>query len=215
MNHRTLFVSLGVVFLLSAFLAAIPLAQEKTQVPKFPAEGAPPAAREPPAQEEKAGYVGSETCKSCHPEAYRVWLGSNHGRSFVILQTAAARQVSEEPNAYAGIPSPKMMAECTPCHAPGLEIPKKERGGLHPEDGVQCETCHGPGGHYADEETMKDPVRRVQAGLNKLTPEGCLRCHKEKPSHVVLGRPPFDFEKYWAKFDHRKDRQKVEKKERY
>jgi hypothetical protein len=153
-----------------------------------------------------AKYAGPETCKGCHPDEYKVWAGSNHGRAFVALGTAMGRKISADPTAYPGMPSPKMMKDCSPCHARGADVPREERGKFHPEDGVQCETCHGPGGHYAVEEVMKDPVRRKNAGLGKLEPEGCLECHKQKESHAVLGRAPFDFEKYWAKIRHGKPR---------
>jgi hypothetical protein len=158
--------------------------------------------REKPAPTTK--YAGPETCKGCHPAEYKVWAGSNHGRSFVSLGTAMGRKIAADPTAYPGMPSAMMMKQCSPCHARGMDVPREARGKFHPEDGVQCEVCHGPGGHYAVEEVMRDPVKRKEAGLGKPKPEGCLECHKAKESHMVLGRAPFDFEKYWAKIRHGK-----------
>ncbi len=185
---------------ISALLAAGLIAPGGAAGAGEPAAGAKAAEKPPPTP----SFVGPEACKACHPRAYGTWAGSKHSRSFVALGTAMARKVSGEPGAYAGMPSEKMTKECSPCHARGMEVPRKERGGLHPEDGVQCETCHGPGGHYAEEAVMKDPKRRTEAGLGKLGPEGCLRCHKQKDSHEVLGRVPFDFPKHWAKIEHGK-----------
>jgi hypothetical protein len=197
---------------ISACLALAALAQEASP-PKEKAAIAEPGVSESKAKDATPGeksatpgqYVGAETCKGCHPQQYKVWAGSKHARSFVALQTSTARLISEEPRAYAGIPSPKMMKECTQCHARGMEIPRRERGkDFHPEDGVQCETCHGPGGHYATESVMKDPAERVKAGLVKLQAKDCLQCHKERPTHTILGKPPFDHENFWPKIAHGK-----------
>jgi len=166
------------------------------------------AAEEKPASGKKPAYTGAAACNECHAAEYKTWTGSRHGRAFVMLQTAMARKIAADPDAYAGIPGAKMVKECSPCHAPGMEIPKAERGSFHPEDGVQCETCHGPGGHYANEDTMKDPGRRADAGLRKPTQERCLECHKERPSHAILGKGPFEFEKYFAKIQHGKHGEK-------
>jgi len=98
-----------------------------------------------------------------------------------------------------------MMAECSKCHARGMQVPRSERGkDFHPEDGVQCESCHGPGGHYAKEEVMKDPALRTEAGLVKLRTDECLQCHKEKPNHAILQKKPFDYETMWPKIAHKK-----------
>ena len=157
------------------------------------------AAKAPP----KPATVGPQACRTCHPEEYKVWVGSKHARAFVSLQTPAARQVSAEPKAYAGMPTQKMMSQCSSCHAVGMSIPRRERErSFHPEDGVHCEACHGPGGHYANAETMKDPARRAQAGLVEPGKDGCLSCHMEKPSHAVLGKPAFEFVRAWTKIAH-------------
>ena len=160
-----------------------------------------------------ADYVGAEACGACHSLEYKAWAGSSHARSFVALQTATARKVSEEPKAYAGMPSEKMMKECSPCHAPGMDIPARERPrGFHPEDGVQCESCHGPGGHYAKDEVMRDGASRKAAGLGKLRKEECLRCHELRPSHAILGKPAFAHEKMWARIAHRNSAKPTETK---
>ena len=39
-------------------------------------------------------YAGSEACKECHLDEYKVWAGSSHARSFVALGTAMGRQIA-------------------------------------------------------------------------------------------------------------------------
>jgi len=199
-NWRTL----GAVAIMSAAVAWTAPAEEKAAPPAGKAAEKPGDKTASGAEPARAEYVGVETCRGCHPDEYRVWAGSKHSRSFVSLQTESARKISCEPTATPGIPTEKMMRECSPCHARGMEIPRRDRSKtFHPEDGVHCEACHGPGGHYAKEEIMKDPCRRTEAGLKKLRKEECLQCHKERPSHAILERPAFDHEKMWPKIAHR------------
>ncbi|MBN1417205.1 MAG: hypothetical protein JXP34_00420 [Planctomycetes bacterium] len=162
--------------------------------------GSPGADDPPPSGSAPRAYAGVEHCRSCHPSAYRAWEGSKHARSFVALGTEGGRKVAREPGATTGMPTAKMMAVCSPCHAKGMEIPKEKRAKrFHPEDGVQCESCHGPRGEK-DGRAMpcgapEDPA--YERGL-----EGCMDCHLHQPTHEVLGRKPFDLEKGWEKIIH-------------
>lgn len=172
----------------------------------------PPATPKAPegATAPKEVYAGAQVCRECHVEEYRQWLGTSHARSFVSLQTATARRISEEPNAYAGMPSAKMMKECSPCHARGMDAAPAEREkGFHAEDGVQCEACHGPRGLHAKSKVGEVPgAKKGEDGVVMIARsktavlEQCMDCHKEKPSHAVLRRPAFDFETYWKKVAH-------------
>jgi len=145
-------------------------------------------------------FAGVEHCRSCHPTAYRVWEGSKHARSFVALGTAAGRAVGRESGATAGIPTAKMIEACSPCHATGMEIPKEKRPKrFHPEDGIQCESCHGPRGEKDGRAmscgTPEDPIFM-------RTLDVCADCHRQKPSHEVLGKKPFDVKKAWERIAH-------------
>jgi hypothetical protein len=85
------------------------------------------------------------------------------------------------------------------------------------EEGVSCEHCHGPGEKYSNKEVMQDKQKAQSMGLRLLTPQDCLNCHKQKPTHAKLGRPPFDFATMWKKIVHgsKLDPQKVSKAEEY
>ena len=71
-------------------------------------------------------HTGSAACRSCHPEAYRGWLGTRHARS------------------YAGLTADSRNPRCLGCHATRLQRPN----GPALEPVVGCETCHGKGGNH-------------------------------------------------------------------
>jgi mono/diheme cytochrome c family protein len=180
--------------------------------PVGPKEGAPLEA--PKASDASAApkevYAGVQVCRECHTEEYRIWVGVSHARAFVALQTATARRISEEPGAYAGMPTPKMLKDCAPCHARGMEASPVEREKtFRAEEGVHCESCHGPRGLHAKSKAGQKPGDKLDEGGTVViarsktsVKEQCMTCHKEKPSHVVLGRPAFDFDTAWKKIAH-------------
>jgi hypothetical protein len=114
-----------------------------------------------PAPAGSAHYAGSESCKSCHAEAYGWWRNTKHGRAYATLE-----QVYKQFN-----------LSCVGCHVTGYNQP----GGstvTHVENlkDVGCENCHGPGSlHIAQPE---------QAGLvARDTPEAlCVGCHNHEHS---------------------------------
>jgi peroxiredoxin len=88
---------------------------------------------------EKARFVGSESCRSCHAGEHERWANSAHARAFDTLEQRAEAQ----------------NADCQRCHTTGFG----EEGGF-PEGGdglrqVGCESCHGPGGEHVGENARR------------------------------------------------------------
>ena len=149
----------------------------------------------------KAKYVGNQVCKSCHPEDYRIWVGSKHARSYVVLGTMMAKKIGKEFKIKAS--SPQKSAKCLTCHAPAATVSKDYRApGFHIEEGVKCEVCHGPGEKYSTKEIMQNREEAMAAGLLTLDEKYCMRCHKPKPSHKILKKKPFDYATAWKKIAH-------------
>jgi outer membrane murein-binding lipoprotein Lpp len=118
------------------------------RVPKPPPKGEP-------------GYVGVESCSTCHEDARKVWDKTPHARAYATL-TAQFKEFN---------------LDCVSCHVTGYDRP----GGstvTHVEElkDVGCENCHGPGSlHASKPEKVKVPVP-------KPTGYVCLSCHH--PPHV-------------------------------
>lgn len=114
-----------------------------------------------PAGKGEAGYVGIDTCTSCHEEARKVWDKTAHAHAYATLST----QFKE------------FNLDCVSCHVTGYDRP----GGstvTHVDalTNVQCETCHGPGSlHAAKPDKVQIPVARPGGDV-------CLSCHH--PPHV-------------------------------
>ncbi|MCA9101853.1 MAG: hypothetical protein KDA63_11910 [Planctomycetales bacterium] len=142
-------------------------------------------------------FVGSASCKECHPTAYGIWSKAGHAHATETLTKID--------------PPRQFDPECISCHATGWnpqEYVPYETGFVGIEETPElvangCENCHGPGKAHVDAETAKDD--RVQ--MNKLrqmmqltsaTAEAmvCVRCHDHDNS------PEFNFEQYWRKIEH-------------
>ncbi len=114
-----------------------------------------------PAAKGAAHYVGSESCASCHQEAYDWWRDTKHGRAYATLE-----RVHKEFN-----------LSCVSCHVTGYNQP----GGstvTHVGDlkNVGCENCHGPGSLHNEKPDL--------AGLITKSPteQTCLSCHTHEHS---------------------------------
>ncbi|MFC1838145.1 cytochrome c3 family protein [Thermodesulfobacteriota bacterium] len=68
---------------------------------------------------DSSGYMGSDSCKDCHTDAYDSWKASRHASIFTASDTSP---------------------ECMECHVTGINdfTPPEEYS-------VGCEACHGPG----------------------------------------------------------------------
>jgi len=97
------------------------------------------------------GYLGWETCRTCHEAIYDKWSTDPHSQAFATL---ANDDKWNDP-------------ACLSCHTTGYELAaQKDSIDVRPEMwNVQCEACHGMGTHH---------------GRNLATPvpeSVCLKCH--------------------------------------
>lgn len=106
----------------------------------------------------RGDYVGSATCGTCHPRELAAWQATAHAR------------------ATASLPA-KPRARCLACHGTG-DAPA----GRAYFAEVGCEACHGPGGHYAEDDLMRDRPLAIALGLRDTRDPAvrasvCRRCH--------------------------------------
>ncbi len=82
-------------------------------------------------------YRGSQACKSCHAEAYRVWKESAHSHAMQVLE-----DVQQD-----------FLPQCVSCHVTGWERPGGFRNRIATPElaDVQCEACHGPGARHLED----------------------------------------------------------------
>jgi Cytochrome c554 and c-prime len=121
------------------------LAKRKIDLPSIPRRPEVAAAE---------GYLGWETCRTCHEAIYEKWSTDPHSQAFATL---ANGDKWNDP-------------ACLPCHTTGYEASaQKDSVDVKPEMwNVQCEACHGMGTHH-------------ERGLANPVPESvCLKCHTSK-----------------------------------
>ncbi len=120
-----------------------------------------------------ADFLGPESCKACHAEAYAAWSTSKHARSAESL----TREQQRDPR-------------CTACHSPNLAEQRVAA--------VSCETCHGAGQYYAPSYVMKDPELARLVGLQDPGERSCRSCHDPGSPSLL----PFDFTSKLKAMDH-------------
>ena len=168
-----------------------------------------------------SAYVGNDTCRACHADAYRLWLGSRHARAFVPLRSQAAAAVGAKDTVTAD--SPAASGKCLSCHATGHDVPAAYReSGFRIGEGVACEKCHGPGEKHvgavgsrlgkalaAAGVGLRRAIRTTLAwgdeaeAMRRAWESNCLGCHKSLPSHEMLESDPFVFAKAWKGIAHK------------
>src|SRR4029450_7494829 len=175
---------------------AQPSGPTEQPAPAQPSSPAQPPATQPPAPETSKrplpeGYVGAETCKGCHEEAFRRFETTRMGRLFLkqprnMMEGLACEtchgpgQKHVEAGGGKGVggmitfarndktPVDKRNAMCTPCHSKGPHIFWK--GSVHDSRDVGCTGCHT---------VMHDVSPRHQ--LTRVTEiETCGTCHLQK-----------------------------------
>ncbi len=155
-----------------------------------------------------ASYVGADVCRSCHVDAWNVWLGTGHARSWVFLRTAAADSIAAR---IAGGPvrEPAQSRRCLTCHGTAADVaPVVRTTGLALQDGVQCEACHGPGSMHVQHGLILGGDKLEASRMKIPDEQGCRVCHKaDRPSHEWMGRPAFDFARAQARIAHPTSRQ--------
>ena len=121
-------------------------------------------------------YVGAESCRGCHTDAYTQWKTTPHAAAYTSLEKERKQ----------------LDNSCFGCHVTGAFHPEgpqyaNEVGHLK---NVGCESCHGPG---------KEHVAGPKAGQMTAEPReaSCVQCHDG-----VQDNGDFDLETYWAKVVH-------------
>jgi len=162
------------------------------QAPTQQAPGQQAPAQQAPAEESMpAGYVGAETCKGCHEEAFHKFEATRMGRLFLKRPRNTAERLACESchgpgqkHVEAGggkgvgglitfakndkTPVEQRNAMCTSCHSKGPHLFWK--GSAHETRDVPCTGCH---------KVMEDISPRAQ--LTRVTEiETCGTCHLQK-----------------------------------
>jgi hypothetical protein len=120
--------------------------------------------------------VGPESCRTCHAEAYRIWVQGPHARA-VASFTAEQRK----------------SALCLSCHSRD----EQRSSPADPIEGVSCETCHGGGRDYQTAVVMRDKELARLFGLQDAAAT-CTSCHGPgSPSPQ-----PFDLKAALQRIDH-------------
>ncbi len=134
-----------------------------------------------------ATFIGSETCRRCHPNTFAKWSTTKHAQAFVSLE--------KDPR-----PNTIYDAECISCHTTGFEYTSGWRSPTATPQlkGNQCENCHGPASKHISDPNNRDfretlKVTAEQANKNQV----CTHCHDEDNS------PKFDFTTFWSQIAHR------------
>jgi hypothetical protein len=127
----------------------------------------------PAAAASAADFLGPESCKGCHPEAYTIWQQNKHARAADDLTAEQAKD-----------------ARCVSCHAPDQKAQQVSH--------VTCETCHGGGQYYSPTHVMKDPELSRLVGLLDPGEKQCRSCHDASTPSLT----PFDFKTALKAIDH-------------
>lgn len=120
-----------------------------------------------------ADFVGSESCKACHPEAFTAWSQSRHARAEESLNDAQRKD-----------------ARCLSCHGPAVAEQRVAN--------VGCESCHGGGRYYGSNYVMKDPELARLVGLVDPSEKSCRACHDSASPSLRA----FDFTSALRLIDH-------------
>lgn len=118
-------------------------------------------------------FLGPESCKACHPDAYTAWKASKHARAKDSLS-----------------PQQQKDSRCTSCHSPNEADQQVAQ--------ITCETCHGGGQNYSTSYVMKDPELARLVGLQDPSEKSCRNCHDASSPSLR----PFDFVEKLKLIDH-------------
>ncbi len=146
-------------------------------------------------------FVGTDACKNCHEESYRVWKKTPHSHAFATLQNAA--------------PPRNYDPECISCHTVGWNPTKffpYQSGYLSEKEtpkltNVGCENCHGPGQLHVRAENHGTAAEQVAARKAvRITKEEMADPNSRKQNcwscHDLDNSPEFKFDLYWPYVKH-------------
>ena len=158
-------------------------------------------------------FVGSEACRECHGEEYKIWKKGLNGHK--PKHAHAYATIQHPPNSRGGIPR-NFDPECISCHVVGWNPQKYfpyESGFLSLEKtphltDVGCENCHGPGSKHVfaengDAKVDSDELEELRAQMwldLDDAEEKCLECHDLDNSPAFHEKGAFD--RYWRKIAH-------------
>ncbi|MFL5321698.1 MAG: multiheme c-type cytochrome [Myxococcaceae bacterium] len=120
-----------------------------------------------------ADFLGPESCKACHPDAYTAWKASKHARAKESLSTQQQKD-----------------SRCLSCHSPNEADQHVEQ--------VSCESCHGGGQFYSASYVMKDSELSRLVGLQDPSEKSCRNCHDASSPSLR----PFNFVEKLKLIDH-------------
>lgn len=137
-----------------------------------------------------ATYVGADSCKTCHPNTFLKWAGTNHAHAYDVLvkDPKDARRKRESD------------AECISCHTTGFGYTS---GWVSAEKtpylkGNQCENCHGPASRHVADPDLAEARKSLALTAERADKGGlCHSCHDDDNS------PKFDFSTYYGKIAHK------------
>lgn len=133
----------------------------------------------PKASPEQAFYVGAQTCKQCHAQAYDVWKNAVFWMQGQDAKGQPIKRQEGHSNAWHTLEKAHKTADrsCVGCHSVGFLEPggfcKISEAG--PFENVQCESCHGPGSKHV-KTGKKQWIKR------QVPEETCRTCHH--PPHI-------------------------------
>lgn len=117
-----------------------------------------------PAEAGKPSYAGSESCASCHKEAFAWWQRTKHGNAYATLE-----RTHKEFN-----------LNCVSCHVTGYNQPGGSTvthvGTAGALKNVGCESCHGPGSSH---NAAPDKPGLIARAVPETT---CVGCHTHEHS---------------------------------
>ena len=171
------------------WLTVLAVSQRETVAASLAAAPAPPQAQQQPtpqpqqAAQAAAGYVGEDTCLTCHEQQKQGYFGSPHHRAGDPRSPAAKQgcetchgpggKHAEDP---AGVPVKRFRtmsaddinATCTTCHTRGEHA--LWDGSQHEARGLSCTNCH----------SIHAPMSPVGQLKKENQPAVCASCHRDK-----------------------------------
>lgn len=127
-----------------------------------------------------ATYVGSEACRSCHRESYKIWKASPHSHAYQTLVDAKRPTLRQ------------FDGECVRCHVTGFEYETgfaSEAATPRLKDNG-CENCHGPCSLHVQQKdnaalyplmnplkTQKNETPQQRTARENKLNDACMKCH--------------------------------------
>lgn len=140
---------------------------------------------------EASGYVGAETCKTCHEDKYESYIKTAMGNK-LNPDTPAAKHECEtchgpgaahvdagggkgvggikNPSVKSSLPVKEKNAICLQCHSAGNRA--LWQGSMHQSKGLSCTNCHSM--HAGNPKNLAKPTQ----------PETCTQCHKQIKAQI-------------------------------